>query len=350
MATERLGKLEEALKKYKEQSVLVTGRGPPDPDYISSVLALKHILGSFGIEAHAGYSVPVGRHENRAMMKLIADDVPQLTAEHDFSSYQGIAVVDCQRADALVQEQTQAPLIAIFDHHDKEEGVHADFIDIRKSVGATATLMTDYLKQGALLDDHDESAPLATALLYGIRSDTNSLLKAKHADYVASAYLSRYADFGLLEQVVEQPWTRKTMETVTRAFNSQHVVDNYVLAGVGAIATEREADAIPLAADILSRPEDVGTSVVYGIVGHHVRGSVRTRDAKVRPGQFIEETFPDVLKDKDYGGRTDMGGFNLRLEHIIPGLSIERNPDLVQNVVDVYMRQNFRKALGANGE
>ncbi|MBL8151068.1 MAG: bifunctional oligoribonuclease/PAP phosphatase NrnA, partial [Blastocatellia bacterium] len=73
------------------------------------------------------------------------------------------------------------PLI-IVDHHERQGLIEASFTDLRK-VGATATIYTEYMREGLLTLDksNPQHVRLATALMHGLRSETLGLVRAKGA-------------------------------------------------------------------------------------------------------------------------------------------------------------------------
>ncbi len=61
----------------------------------------------------------------------------------------------------------------------------AEFSDLRPSIRATATIFTQYLQAGLLALDSsiNNHVKCATALMHGLRSDTNRLMQAQEEDF-----------------------------------------------------------------------------------------------------------------------------------------------------------------------
>jgi len=72
-----------------------------------------------------------------------------------------------RRAASLLRARIGRPHIVV-DHHQRVGPVDADYCDLRPHYGATSTILTEYLEAA----EADVSQRLATALLYGIKSDT----------------------------------------------------------------------------------------------------------------------------------------------------------------------------------
>ena len=87
---------------------------------------------------------------------------------------------------------------AVIDHHPQTETVNADFCDVRPEYGSTSTIMTQYLRAAKI----KPSQALATALLYGIKTDTRNF--ERHTlieDIEAFRYLFEYADHNILRKI-----------------------------------------------------------------------------------------------------------------------------------------------------
>ena len=67
------------------------------------------------------------------------------------------------------------------------------------------------------LESHNfDHARLATALMHGIRTDTDNFLIARPLDFKAAAYLSPFVDNDLLRLISKQSVTARTMEIIQR--------------------------------------------------------------------------------------------------------------------------------------
>ena len=124
-----------------------------------------------GVEAVVAYGGIVGRAENRALVKVLRLPVVPLSRVA-FDDFDLIAMVDTQ------PEQGNHSLPAahfpdvVIDHHpERPETRLAVVADVGRDTGATSTVVTDYLRASGL-----EIPPaIATALFYGIKSDTRDL-------------------------------------------------------------------------------------------------------------------------------------------------------------------------------
>jgi nanoRNase/pAp phosphatase (c-di-AMP/oligoRNAs hydrolase) len=185
MMQERLERLFEAVRGAT--SVLILPHNDPDPDAIASALALRHLLAEkLGVEGHVVYRGIIGRAENRALVRYLGHPLRRLTGT-DLRQSAPIALVDTQPGagnNALPPRSTAA---IVFDHHPWREGTAAaTFADVRPNLGATSTILTEYLQAAEI----EPAPPLATALFYGVKTDTMGLSRAASpADVAAYFYL-----------------------------------------------------------------------------------------------------------------------------------------------------------------
>jgi len=110
-------------------------------------------------------------------------------------------------------------------------------VDIRPDVGATSTLIEEYLSRVGIEPDRD----LATALLYGIRIDTKDFTRATSIpDFEAAASLSPHADESTLERVESPSVSPETLRVLARA-----IEDGTCAARPSPPASARSATAMP---------------------------------------------------------------------------------------------------------
>ena len=351
MPSKRIADLEKVLQDHSGKKLLIALQGHPDPDSISSALAHQVILKNNNIETTIAHVEDISHQENKALMKLLdIEFVKYPGQELDFKDFSGYSLVDSQLPDKeLAGHLENLELISVVDHHDTQKNSKAKFSDIDKDAGSTATIYSHYfetldlfnLKEG---EEEEETIKLATALMHGIKTDTDNLNNAGPKDYQAIAYLSKFANLELLKKISIQSVSPTTMDTIVNSYQNKIISDNHIMAGVG-IVPEAERDAIPQAATFLLRRAGIDTSLVYGIVGGCINGSFRTTNDGIRPSEFIREAYPDMPKDSS-GGRQNQGGFQFPLGVVESQMLKEEDNELVIELVNKYMRNGFYKKLG----
>ena len=82
------------LKGIRDKKLAIVIHDNPDPDAISSGLALKEIAKNLGVEANILYHGRIGHQENKAFVNLLGIDLGKME-EHDLKNFDEIALIDC---------------------------------------------------------------------------------------------------------------------------------------------------------------------------------------------------------------------------------------------------------------
>jgi nanoRNase/pAp phosphatase (c-di-AMP/oligoRNAs hydrolase) len=330
----RTRKLTAALRDVEGRLAIVT-HDNPDPDAIASAVALTRIAEATGIEADVCYFGNITHQENRAFVNLLEFDLSRLEPGADLSAYDGVALVDHSRPgvnDGLAEETA---VDIVIDHHPPRYPVEARFVDLRSEVGATSTLLVDYLRKL----DITPSREVATGLLFGIRIDTDEYTReVSVADFEATAYLVPHADAGTLDRIESPSMSADTLDTIARAISDRQRHGPALLSGVGEL-TDR--DALAQAADRLLDLEDVTTTLVYGIMDGTIYVSARARGTDLDLGETLRDAFGQI---GSAGGHADMAGAQISL-----GLldAIDADDESLSEILDAIVTDRFLDAMGS---
>ncbi|MDF9744646.1 DHH family phosphoesterase [Natrinema salsiterrestre] len=278
----------------------------PDPDCLASALALGRIAAAVGIDdRRILYSGDISHQQNRAFINLLDIDLTEFDPERvrNRSEDSLLAFVDHATPGANNRVPEGTPVDIVIDHH-PAEAIDARFVDHRETIGATATILTQYVGEF----DIDLDATLATALLFAIRRETLGFLRgATHEEYAAAGSLHDAADLNLLRQLSTPSVTGATVDAIAQAIGNRTVRGSVLITHVGRTS---ERDALPQAADYLATLEGVETAVVYGIVDESIHLSARSTDTRVHIGDVLHEAFADV---GSAGGHREMAGGEIQL-------------------------------------
>ncbi len=337
----------ELLQEYAGSSVLCIIKGHPDPDSIASSMAFKYLASQYNIETDILYFDKISHAENKALVKTLEIELIQYTKDFDFSRYDYFVFNDTPTIDIPVNIKEDIETLVLIDHHKNTGTVKSKFMDVRENYGSTCTIYAEYIKDGSFPFEmsNKEHIRLATAVLYGIRSDTDGLLIAKEEDLLGGAYLSTYADKELLTIISEQSISSKSMDILQLALQNKEISGNFLIAGVGYVR-EEDRDGIAQAADYLLKREGIETVVVYGIVGGEViDGSLRTISRTLDPDKWLKELFGTSSEGKFYGGgRHDKGGFQVPLSIF----SLCPDKDMLWSVVKHTIQNRVFEQIGVD--
>jgi nanoRNase/pAp phosphatase (c-di-AMP/oligoRNAs hydrolase) len=345
------------LERHRGDRQVVILQDFPDPDALSSAWTYKLIAQKFDIPTDIVYAGTLSHQENIALVKLTGIPLQRWTAQavktKDLSLYKGCVLIDNQGTTSQLMGPLQdagIPITVIIDHHTPQEELNAEFTDIRNHTRATATILTQYIQAGLIKLDSNitEHVKCATALMHGLRSDTNRLMQAQEEDFLAAAYLSRYYDAQLLNAVLQSSRSRPVMDIIERSLKNRIVQNNFSIAGVGYLRYD-DRDAIPQAADFIVTEDNVHTAVVYGIVHDEdeeveiVVGSLRTNKITLDPDDFLKEAFGHDSQGRFFGGgRAQAGGFEIPIDFLS---GFTENGDYAKLKWSIYDAQVKQKLL-----
>ena len=135
----------------------------------------------------------------------------------------------------------------------------ATVLDVRPQYGATASIMTEYLRAARI----KPSLKLATALYYAIKNDTNNFERpAIGADVRAFYYLFPFTRGPLVRRLEFAELNFKMLEYFQTGLRHLRRRGNRLYSFLGEVPTP---DIMVILADFLARIEDIGWTIVGGI-------------------------------------------------------------------------------------
>jgi len=327
--SEALDGLLEAMEEA--DNCLIVTHDDPDPDSLASALALAHLLEEESdLEVTLAHGGIIGRAENKAMVRLLSIATRPIY-EVDPRRYDAVALVDAQPGAGNVALSPQVTPTVIIDHHSitHSELTGVSFVDIRTGCGATSTMLTGYLQAAKLVPDRR----IATALFYGIKSDTMGLARgAGETDVDAYLYLLPLTDTKVLAQIETAQVPLAYFQAFEHALERTFIYDDVVICSLGPMDWP---DLAAEMADFLLRWEGARWIVCMGLFGDNVVVSVRTNDIEASAGRVVQA----VVEGLGTGG-----GHELMAGGRVP-LDGESPRDLVRE-----LRRRFLRELGKDVE
>ncbi|MDJ0785597.1 MAG: DHH family phosphoesterase [Myxococcota bacterium] len=240
----------------------------PDPDGIAGGYALRILLGRKSPTAPLVSFGDIKRPENLAMVNALGIEVRTIEPD-DLDEFDGIVLVDVQ--PTVFGDPPPARVLsvdAVIDHHPERSGYDAVIRDIRTGYGATASILTEYLQAAGV----EIRAKVGTALLYGIKSDTQLLGRdTSSADMQAFATVHAAHSPALLRRIERPALPQDGLRAFGRALAKSHVEEGIHLLVLGRV---RE-DVIPQVADMGLQAEGAEWAIAAGTVGSDLVFSVR---------------------------------------------------------------------------
>lgn len=279
---QQLERMGQALANVKR--LVIMTHDNPDPDSVSSAVTLAHIVeNKFKVPCMVRYGGIVGREENRTMIRILGLRVKPLK-EGDIKADSDLAVVDMQpRTGNSRSFPTKRKPVIVIDHHSLRKTTKADFIYVKPDYGATATILTEFL----LASELEIPAQLATALSYGISSETQDLgREATERDIHAYLALFPKSNKKQLANIVHPRLSREYFITLNRALHHTYVYKNALATSLGEI---KNPDFVPFTADFMLRCERISWAICLGRYRDKIIVSVRTTNSKGEAGRFLRK-------------------------------------------------------------
>ena len=311
--------------------LLVVAHDNPDPDAIASAIGLARVADVVGVPADPCYGGDIAHQENRALVNLL--DLSLSTFDDiDLDDYDGVALVDHSRAGINDSLPEGHPVDVVVDHHPPRGPVTGSFVDIRPDAGATSTLIEEYLSRLGVEPDRQ----LATALLYGIRTDTKDFTRSTSIpDFEAAASLSPLADESTLERVESPSVSQETLRVLANAIEGRDVRGSTVASCVGEIS---DRDTLAQASERLLDMDGVTVTFVYGYRDGVIYASARSRGADLDVGELLRDALDPV---GSAGGHATMAGAQVPLG-ILEAVSEDES---LPEVVEAFVSGRFFEAL-----
>jgi len=300
--------------------VLVLTHDNPDPDALASGKALATLLEKvWSIPSHLVYSGTVARADNRAMLKYLTPEWDHQDTIEDLDKYSALALVDTQPGAGNNRlPSTHSPII-VFDHHHplRETIKSVQYADIQPQVGATVTLLYKYLETAEIVAD----PILATAMFYGIKTDTHGLSRGvSPADEATYIKLLSLLDHKILVQVEHAGLDRDNFRALHRGLKAARLFGQAIIARLGILDWPDQGAEM---ADLLIRLEGARAVLCQGEHDGILHLSIRTKILEEDAGQLIQRV---VLAPGRAGGHGSMAGGQVPLS----GGSAERAMDEIE--------------------
>lgn len=264
--------LRELLRSRRR--LLVLTHNNPDPDSLGGAVGLQEFARlAAGIPSKLAITGKILRAENQAMVRELGIEMERLETL-DLTAFDCVALVDTQPGFGHTFVPPHLTIDIVIDHHvcaDAKVGPgDVAFFDVRLDAGATSSIVAGHLLDAGVVP----SAQAATALAYGIRTDTADLSRnVSELDLAAFEFLSPRIDRQKLAAITNPRLPVAYYVALSKALTKVRMYDGVTLCSLGRTSS---AEMVAEVADMLLRME--GTRAVFcgGLIGSSYYVSVRT--------------------------------------------------------------------------
>jgi nanoRNase/pAp phosphatase (c-di-AMP/oligoRNAs hydrolase) len=274
----KYSRLLEIVKPSDTLGILINA----DPDSMASAMALKRIFWKKARRVLVYRVNSIKRADNLAFVKFLQVDQKHIRYLKR-STITKWALVDSQpHHHELFMDQRYDIII---DHHPVTDPLRADFLDIREDYGANASIMAEYLKAGRI----KPSPKLATALFYGIKTDTHNFVRAAVPyDMDAFKYLYRFTSMRMLRKIESSAMTRSMLSEYRRAMEQLVFIKD-----IAFVHMERvdNPDLLVLIADFFMKIAEIQWSIVSGVYQKNLVVILRNASFRGDAGKTARKIF-----------------------------------------------------------
>lgn len=322
----RLEELHEVVDDAERVALLL--QDDPDPDGIASAIALRTVLGRNRATTPLFSFGQTTRTENLAMLRLLDVSIEIIDTEA-LRAFPCIALLDVQPAyfgDRLPGAQV------VIDHHPRVDALEVPYCDVRSNYGATSSILTEYLEAS----ESDVSQRLATALLYGIKSDTLMLNRETGpADLRAFMALYPLTNYNVLRRIERPEIPLSFAETLARVLPRMRKRNGLLTLHIGKV--ERD-DLIPQLADFCLQFEGTEWVVVSGKWQSSIVMSVRNPGYVRSAGDVVRKLFNGIGRA---GGHRSMAKAIVPLSRWRHAIGSTRDSAIAPQIEDLFSRELY---------
>ena len=304
--------------------VTVVSHVHPDPDSLGSMVGLAHLIETcVGIPVQITQDGPICRAENRAMVDALDLDLTPIE-KIEWSPHQAVVMVDSQPKTGRHSFNGEATIYGVIDHHQTPgelDGI--PFLDIRRGVGATCSLVARYLNEQEInIPEH-----VATCLFYGIDTELSGYPReASSIDETALQTLYPLVDRDIIARIKNAPLPEAFYETLLQALQSSFIYDKLLISWINELPNP---ELCSQCVEFLIRHEGIQWAICAGVHDSQLMLSVRTNQPRAQAGEILRYVVQKM------GGRA--GGHDRRAGGFIPLAST--SPSAIEQVQSEFRRR-----------
>lgn len=302
----------------------------PDPDALGSAWALKRILWRRVASTVIGIIRPVKRWNNLSMIRLLR--IPITPIENvPLGSFSKFAIVDGQPHHNPIFAGFRFDVV--IDHHPLPANSSFEedntFYDIRPNYGSTSTILTEYLKTAKITP----SRSLATALLYGIKTDTRNFERQTREEDIRSfLYLYPKANRSVLTKIEISDLAVEDLVFFERALKAKIISDQKVLVYLDEVTS---SDILVIISEFFLKIHNISWSIAAGRVEDKLIVVARSDGYRKNAGKTLHRCFGSM---GSAGGHASMARAEVPLEALRRRLQRKR---LTRACVEAFLRKHL---------
>ena len=276
--TDKCRRLQEVVSFDDTLAIIINA----DPDSMASAMALKRFFWRRVKKTSIYHINVIKRTDNLAMVKLLKINQKHIR-KLESSEITKWAIVDSQPHHNELLNNYNFDII--IDHHPFNPGSRGRFVDIKEDYGATSTILLEYLRAAGI----KPSPRLATALFYGIKTDTDDFVRdSTPYDINAFKYLYQYVNISIIKKIESSEITRETLSSYRTAMERLTFLKDMTFIDMGKVDNP---DILVMIADFFLKMAENTWSIVSGVYGRRLIIIIRNAGFRLDAGQAAKKLF-----------------------------------------------------------
>jgi len=299
---EKLKRLLERVQPEDTVAILINA----DPDAMASALALQRLFWRRVKKTSVYRTNVIKRADNLAMIKLLNIKQQHIRRLNPAGINKWV-IVDSQPHHN--EQLARFRFDIIIDHHPLEQKSSALFVDIREDYGAACTILTEYLRAAEI----KPSPRLATALFYGIKTDTDNFTRpTTQSDINAFRYLYQFTNINIIKKIESSEMTKETLSDFRTALENLTFIKDKAFIHMGKV---NNPDTLVIMADFFLKMVQATWCIVSGVYGQKLIVIFRNVGFRLDAGKLAQRLFGE---SGSAGGHKSAARAEIPLQEIKP--------------------------------
>ena len=306
-----------------------------DPDSIASAMSVRRLLWRKVTSTTICTINEIRRPDNLAMIRLLNIKLIHYN-ELQRDTCNRVVMVDSQPSHHELLSEFSPDII--IDHHPIADS-DAPFQDIRPKYGATASIMTEYIRAAKI----KPSARLATALFYAIKVDTSNFeRKVLNEDLRAFQFLYKFTNLPLAKKIEQTEMRPDFLKYFKTAIDNKQMRKDWIYVNLGSGVNP---DICVIIADFLMKLENVNWSVVAGIRRQKLVIIFRSAGYRRNAGRIASQSFGQL---GSAGGHASMARAEIAVAEIKDQVDHQNDRKLLNWIINRINKRQQNK--GSNSQ
>lgn len=312
------------VELLKNHMVYLQTHNFPDPDALASAFGMQVFLRAHGVDSVICYAGNIEKNSTKRMIEEFGIEAVHIDDLQDMSKSDYIVTIDAQKYNSNITD-FPGNEVACIDHHPTMIPCYYEYSDIR-ICGACASIVANYFK----VSDTTIDTNTATALLYGIKMDTDSFNRGvTDFDIEMFGYLHQLANNAVITNMYNNNMEIEDLYAYGEAIRNIKIYDNV---GFAKISFDCPDGLIAMMSDFILGLDVVELSVVYAARNGGYKFSVRNETSLYHAGSITQRALEGLGGG---GGHFSMAGGFMTKEFV----------ELIGRDVDFAIRQRFMDSI-----